>query len=120
MNKSFPQLSVVSYQVMSQSRSPSPNHASDSRAFAAATDTEATEASTFPPAPSTTGKKYYAFAPHHCIGAVVVCGHKLALEYLSGSWFRLGKAPKGFKDLEAAVSEVGRLHKTQKVEVRWQ
>jgi len=60
----------------------------------------------FPPTASTTGKRYYAFRPHHECGPVVACGQSAALRLLGGSWKSRGGAPQGFAGLEDAVSNV--------------
>ena len=52
-----------------------------------------------PPPPSSTGKRYYLLRDQ----PVVCCGKDRTLEEI-GSWFGAGTAPKGFADLEAAVS----------------
>ena len=58
----------------------------------------------FPPATTTTGKRYYVCAPRHRVGPRVVCGWQNTLQIL-GSFHSGGTAPKGFASLESAVAE---------------
>ena len=60
----------------------------------------------FPPAASSTGRRYYAFTtPTQRQGseAYVVCGWNTALVHLGGTWSGRGRAPRGFAELYNAL-----------------
>ena len=71
----------------------------------------------FPPLPSSTGKKYYAFVTPaqlkvagdyprpRCLGPFVAAGEACAKQRLGGTWTGAGPCPKGFEKLEDAVAE---------------
>jgi hypothetical protein len=72
-----------------------------------------------PPTESKKGKRYYALAPWHGVGAVVCCGQQVALSYIIkwiGSPF--GQSPKGFASLEDAVNYSQVVHATSEVIIR--
>ena len=61
-------------------------------------------ATSFPPATSTTGKRYYVCTPRHRVGPRVVCGWQNTLQII-GSFHAGGTAPKGYASLETAIAE---------------
>ena len=77
----------------------------------------------FPPTPSGSGKKYYVF--QHGVEQVVgqpptiVAGSNLAVQYLGGSWEGTTLRPKGFKDLEEAVTYVHQNFAVSDVRILW-
>lgn len=64
---------------------------------------------TFPPTPSRSGKRYYLHIHLHqatdeLLIPFISCGSDVALAFLGGSWVGRGQAPRGFADLESAIS----------------
>ena len=72
-----------------------------------------------PPCASASGFRYYTFAVHHELGAVIACGQSVVLSHV-GSWIgsRFGKSPRGFSDLEAAINYSQELHQCSDVNIR--
>ena len=57
-----------------------------------------------PPAPTSSGRRYYVLRAAHPGGVSVCVGYRCALHELGGSWFGAGAAPEGFAELESAVN----------------
>ena len=96
-----------------------------STAEAGATVDETTHAATvvtFPPTASSRGKKYYCFVSGNFRNKpAVACGEPVALGILGGRWFghALGRSPRGFSDLEAAIKHIIDATGKDKCEVIW-
>ena len=61
----------------------------------------------FPPPASSTGKRYYVFTLPSQLNdqrPFICCGEVLAKQYLGGTFTARGRAPKGFANLEEAVT----------------
>jgi hypothetical protein len=73
-----------------------------------------------PPPSSSTGRRYYAFAPTADRAGFVAAGQAVCLAELGGSWIghRLGRSPPGFSDLESAINWVITQHGQTTVPVR--
>ena len=73
---------------------------------------------TFPPIPSSTGKRYYSFV--RSSPPFVAAGQPVALRELGGSWIGAGVVPRGFAGLEEAIQHlVERRPGTTECVVRW-
>ena len=77
------------------------------------------DTNTFPPRPSSHGKRYYVLLSRHSLvdGPGIACGSAVALSKLEGSFVGRGKAPRGFANLESAIQELLRVEPQERVQL---
>ena len=73
-----------------------------------------------PPAPSSTGRAWYAVGAHLPGGPCIAAGQKAALRLLGGSWLGQGQAPTGFSSFDQAYNWLHSKHPERpSFEVYW-
>ena len=78
----------------------------------------------FPPAPSSAGKRYYAFLPRpntEWEEGLIAVGQDTALRLLGGQWLghRYGASPRGFPSLEEAINFFWNTTSSEGVFIQW-